>query len=402
MSRRVAIIGGGPIGLEAAAHARAAGLEVVLIERNEIGSNIAAWGFVRMFTPWRLNTTPLGRAVLGDPPLLRSFECPTGREFVEQYLVPLARSELLNGCIDTGVRVLSVGREEARASDGGQPPRLRLLVCDRSGVEQIDHADVVFDCSGTYGNRRWVGPGGLPAVGETGLKSSIWYTLPDVLGADRVRFENRHTLLIGSGTSALTLLCHLADVALEASRTRVTWIVRRWGEVLTLADEDPLPQRKALAEAGLRLLARPPAWLEVIEDASVIRIDGSQGLRVWLKQPMQTIERRADEIVAAVGFRADETILDPLEARPVYATAAVTRKALEATAADPDCTRGPTPDQAETIPTAGRGVYLLGHRSFGSNSNFLLCAGHQQVRNVTALVAAIKADPRTTPVADAT
>lgn len=378
---RVIVIGGGPIGLEAAAYGRAAGLDVVLYERKDIGAHVNAWAFVRMFTPWHLNTTPLGREAVGNDPVLSSCLCPTGQELVQQYLVPLAESDLLRDSVETGVRVLAVGRDERPTGTTRGAPRFRVLLCDGYGREQLDYADVVLDCSGTYGNRRWLGQSGIPAVGEVGLSSAIWYVVPDVLGVDRASFEHRRTLLVGAGTSALTVLSHLALLAAESPGTRVTWVLRRWGEVLSLADEDPLPQRRALAEAALRLLARPPGWLDVLEDATIERLDGSHGLQVWLRSKETVVHRQVDEMVAAIGFRPDETMFEPLGVRPTYGDVAMTRTALDAgdLAVDDSCGRMV---QSPPVPAAGPGYFLLGHKSFGTNPNFLLRAGHRQIRDV--------------------
>ena len=50
----VAVIGGGPVGLAAAAHLFARGLPVKVYEAGPgIGSNVRDWGHVRVFTPWR-------------------------------------------------------------------------------------------------------------------------------------------------------------------------------------------------------------------------------------------------------------------------------------------------------------------------------------------------------------
>ena len=50
----VAVIGGGPVGLAAAAHLLARGLPVKLYEAGPaVGSNVRDWGHVRVFTPWR-------------------------------------------------------------------------------------------------------------------------------------------------------------------------------------------------------------------------------------------------------------------------------------------------------------------------------------------------------------
>src|SRR5207247_5303932 len=89
----LAIIGAGPVGLEAALAALDAGFDVHVFERGEVGAHPLAWGHVRMFTPWRMNLGPVSRAHLErsgwtspDPET-----APTGRELVECYLDPAAR-----------------------------------------------------------------------------------------------------------------------------------------------------------------------------------------------------------------------------------------------------------------------------------------------------------------------
>jgi 2-polyprenyl-6-methoxyphenol hydroxylase-like FAD-dependent oxidoreductase len=57
----LAVIGAGPVGLEAASTALDLGFDVHVFERGEAGSNPLAWGHVRMFTPWRMNVGPSAR-----------------------------------------------------------------------------------------------------------------------------------------------------------------------------------------------------------------------------------------------------------------------------------------------------------------------------------------------------
>ncbi len=57
---RVAVIGAGPIGIEAALYAKACGLSVAVFDRGGIAEHMRRWGHVRLFTPFGLNVTPLG------------------------------------------------------------------------------------------------------------------------------------------------------------------------------------------------------------------------------------------------------------------------------------------------------------------------------------------------------
>ena len=65
-SNSLAIIGAGPVGLEAALAALDHGFDVHVFEQGEVGSHPLAWGHVRMFTPWRMNLGPRSRAHLED------------------------------------------------------------------------------------------------------------------------------------------------------------------------------------------------------------------------------------------------------------------------------------------------------------------------------------------------
>src|SRR5437867_7076702 len=88
----LAILGAGPVGLEAAAAALDAGLDVHVFERGEVGAHTLAWGHVRMFTPWRMNLGPASVARLGNAGWTApdADSMPTGLELCERYLQPLA------------------------------------------------------------------------------------------------------------------------------------------------------------------------------------------------------------------------------------------------------------------------------------------------------------------------
>ena len=83
----VAVIGGGPVGLAAAAHLVARGVAVRLYEaRPAIGANLRDWGHVRVFTPWRYCIDAAATALLERQgwrsPVADAF--PTGAELRQQ------------------------------------------------------------------------------------------------------------------------------------------------------------------------------------------------------------------------------------------------------------------------------------------------------------------------------
>src|SRR5436309_7957229 len=66
---RVAVLGAGPVGLEAALAASALNLPFTVYERGRVGEHLRRWGHVRLFSPFGMNSTPLGRArVRADHP----------------------------------------------------------------------------------------------------------------------------------------------------------------------------------------------------------------------------------------------------------------------------------------------------------------------------------------------
>src|SRR5579862_2188769 len=111
---RVAVLGAGPIGLEAALYARKLDLPVVVYERGRIAEFVQLWGHVRLFSPFSMNNTSLGRATIQADKPNHEFpgdgECITGREHYRKYLEPLSQSALLKGTIVTEMQVLRIGR----------------------------------------------------------------------------------------------------------------------------------------------------------------------------------------------------------------------------------------------------------------------------------------------------
>src|ERR1700722_19119852 len=107
---RVAILGAGPIGLEAALYARQLKWPFTIFEQGRIGEHVWRWGHVKLFSALGVNDKPPGRTAIVAPKPDYAFPaddaCISGREHVERYLGPLA--ELMRDRIKTDTRVLSI------------------------------------------------------------------------------------------------------------------------------------------------------------------------------------------------------------------------------------------------------------------------------------------------------
>ncbi len=405
----IVILGAGPIGLEAALYARFLGYDVELLEQADVAHHVLRWGHVRMFTPFGMNCSPLGRAALQaqdshyQPPA--EDQLISGREWAERYLIPLSQTDLLADSLRTGRRVVTVGRRGSLKSrlgaDRDEQP-LRVLSCDGAGREYETNADIVIDTTGVFGQPNWMGPGGTPALGERQARDGIAYGLPDVLGEERGRYAGRHVLVVGHGYSAATTLVALAALADQEAQagqpkaTRVTWLTRpglgeHRGQPIERISDDRLASRDELAAAANRLAAEPPPGWEYRPETtveSVRRIDGDGGQETWevTLGGLHAGSCRFDRIVANVGYRPDLEIIRELQVHLCYASEGPMKLAARLLGeASIDCLAAPAPE-ADLLCNPEPNFYVLGSKSYGRNSQFLFANGLEQIRTLFALI----------------
>ncbi|HEX2145769.1 MAG TPA: FAD-dependent oxidoreductase [Glycomyces sp.] len=387
----VAVIGAGPVGLAAAAHLVERGLTPIVLEAGpSAGSAIAAWGHIRLFSPWRYDVDPAARRLLEstgwtapDPDGL-----PTGAELVEQYLSPLAKA--LDPHVRYGTRVAGVARlgaDKTQTIDReNRPYVLRTVNTDGEWSDVV--ADAVIDASGVWGHANPLGAHGLPAPGEN--HGAPWHVgpLPDVLGADRERFAGKRTLVVGAGHSAANTLLLLAELAETAPGTTLTWAIRgsSAAKVYGGGSADALPARgtigtrlKALVESGA---------IELVTgftvDAFETRPDGT--VAVVGKTGSLAVELEVDNVAAATGFRPDLELLREIR---LELDATIEAPATIAPLIDPNfhsCGTVPAHGEAD-LAHPDEGFYIVGVKSYGRAPTFLLATGYEQVRSIAAALA---------------
>ncbi len=395
---KVTILGAGPIGLEAALYARTLGLETVVYEKGRLAEHVQQWGHVRLFSPFEMNVTPLGLAAIrkdrNNIPLPENEACITGREHFERYLLPLSQRPLLAGCTKLEATVLGISRRGFLKGDGlGSPDRsqqpFRILINTPDG-EKIEQADVVLDCTGTYSQPRYLGDGGLPAIGELSCRSQIRSHLEDILGADRETYAGKRTLVVGGGYSAATSIRSLAKLALKVPNTEVIWLTRTTrSEPLLRYPDDPLHERDALAKDVNALVSgeRPPvnihrgSTVEAIKRHSTtnkfsVLVRNSEGHETFI----------VDNIVANVGYTPNNELYRELQVHECYASFGPMKLAAAMLGGSGgDCLQQ-TSHGADTLRNPEPNFYILGSKSYGRNSNFLLRVGFDQVRDVFRMI----------------
>jgi hypothetical protein len=396
MKRSMAILGAGPIGLEAAIYARALGYDPVVYERGDAGEHVRRWGFIRLFSPWKLETSPLGleevRRSGGTEPDPES--CPTGLELIESYLAPLARS--LGDRLRTGVEVAAIskvgllkgenigGRLRARA-----PFRLLLR---KNGEEEEALADIVIDATGVYGNPSYLGDGGIPALGEIAARDAIRYHLADVNGEERAEFAGKSVLVVGAGHGAATSLLDLAALAADAPGTEVIWARRSTGpDPLPVLAADPLPERSRLGREANRIAAEPPPGVTVLSGVAVQSIARREGRLAVTFRPIDggalPYTAAVDRIIANVGYRPSMAMLRELQVHYCYASEGPMSlaAALLGQGRGGDCLLQSS-HGAETLKNPEPGFFIAGAKSYGRRNDFLLRVGREQVRDIFRLI----------------
>jgi thioredoxin reductase len=389
--KRIAIIGAGPVGLEAALYGARLGHDVHVYERGVVGHNMRNWGHVRLFSSWSINHSLLGVSVLRKAGLTLPApdEYLTGLEHVEWYLSPLVRTAPLEGRVHEGTEVISVGRDGIGKRDliGGprQDHPFRLLLQGPQGEEVVE-ADVVIDASGTYGNHNWMGNGNIPALGERVLRHRIAYTLEDVTGADRHRYEGKVVLLVGSGHSAATAL----DGLTQLPKTKVFWISRDpRSDLLPIVPSDPLPERARLSEMARSLASGVNEAVEYRPSTEVERLaERDDGFEVTLRSGKHKETVTVDRILAHVGYRPNNKIYSELQVHECYASLGpmkLSAALLGDGASSADCL-AETSKGADVLRNPEPNFFIVGAKSYGKNSNFLIRIGIQQVREVYSLL----------------
>lgn len=406
---RIAIIGGGPIGMEALLYGTLAGADVRLFERGRVGENVRAWSHVGLFTEWKRDRSPLGERVLrerGDI-LPESDTSPNGEQLAN-YLMRLAALPQLRNRVLPQTEVRSITREGLLKHDLWGDPRRAFapfrLMTNGIGGEKVRHFDAVIDATGVYATPNWVGNGGAPCPGELGLQRYIDYQIPDVKGADEGRFQSKRTMVVGTGHSAATTLLALADLLGQHAATRLTWVVRRGaakdGSLYHIDPSDISSGRRQLGER-----------------ANELARNGNVDLR--LNTVVEGIERRANifhvklsdgttvechNLVAGVGFRPDPVLWQELQVSQHPASGGPGQLAEAIMTANKAAGVGLSTGYAEksgevSKPEAGNAhdalellrldepnFYVIGIKSYGRDAGFLMQNGFRQVRDVYRLL----------------
>lgn len=404
----IAILGAGPVGLEAAIYARYLGYPVEIYERSDVAAHVRRWGHICMFTPFQMNSSPLGLAAITaqypEQPVASPDTLMTGKQWIDNYLQPLADTDLLRGKIHCHTEVIAISRIGGLKTDTpGNPSRaeqpLRILFKDSQGKTQTSNVEIVIDTTGVFANPNWLGPGGAPAHGEIELREQICYEIPDLLDQEQGLYRDKHTLVVGGGYSAATTITALAELQNQFPQTRITWVTRHpvptgSNGPLQEIPNDPLEQRSQLTQAANQLATGQSTTIQHLAGASIEAICYDSQLEQFnvRYEPLDSNSSDdhqslvVDRIIGNVGYRPDDQLFRELHVHQCYATSGPmalaaalmndsTQDCLQQVATGPETLRTPEPN-----------FYLLGSKSYGRNPQFLFARGLEQVQQLFTII----------------
>jgi hypothetical protein len=187
-------------------------------------------------------------------------------------------------------------------------------------------------------------------------------------------------LLVGDGHSAATTLELLLDLRESHPDTRVTWALGPKIPPYEEIPDDPLPRRLELSRFGNRAAAGEIDGVAPLRD-TIRRLQPRNGsIAVTLEGGTAV---KVERIVANVGYRPDLGLSRELQVHHCYASEGPMQLAasLLAQGTGADCLaqestgidrlRNPEPD-----------FWVVGSKSYGRNSNFLLRIGFEQIQTI--------------------
>ncbi|CAN5234793.1 hypothetical protein BH09ACT5_BH09ACT5_10840 [soil metagenome] len=257
---------------------------------------------------------------------------------------------------------------------------------DAAGAVTEVTARAVIDASGTYRSSNSLGSSGLDPLGLDAVADRVTAALPDVLGADRARFTDRHITVVGAGHSAANTLINLATLIQTSPGTAVTWVIRNSAAARVFtSDEDELAGRATLGQKVQKLIDF--GVITVVDGFEIIGLEDAGGrVRVTGLRHGGVEHLTTDLIVNATGFRPDLGMLreirlglDDIVEAPVRLAPLIDPNVHSCGTVEPHGfaeLRHPEPN-----------FFIAGMKSYGRAPTFLLATGYEQVRSVTAYLA---------------
>lgn len=352
----ILIIGAGPIGLSIAARLIDRDCSFMIFEKgSQIASSIREWGHVSLFTTWEESTDLAVKKLLANNNIELPVEntCPTGSEFVTRYLKPLATLDAIKGNLFTNAEVQSITAQNETAV-----APFRIEYVQRNTPKVID-AKIVIDSSGSWGNFNSI-------TAQDIINSKIYYGIPSI-GYISKNYQNKNLAVIGNGHSAMNSILAIQ----ENSNSKIDWIIRSE------------KAKFGLSKVGGRSSELEQNIADLISSENVRLINGFDTEKIEVSQDnkylLSSINKQTvgpyDYVIANTGARPNYRILNNIniDVDSRFLTASKLANKI-----DPKLHSCDTVSYTfrDTI-ISHQNYYVVGMKSFGTASNFLLSSGYK-------------------------
>lgn len=388
----VAIVGGGPVGLSAAAHLAVRNIPFMLFEAGEsVAANVHSWEHVRVFSPWRYNIDKAARQLLEGSGWISPDDdgLPTGKQLNEQYFIPLANLPVIKSSIHFNSKVVSIGWKnmDKMKSWGREEWPFILQVHHKDKGARFYETRAVIDASGTWNSPNPTGSGGVFAVGEIENKDKILYGIPDVLGKLKDRYKNKSVAVVGGGHSAINTIIELDKLKDEYPDTTIHWILRKKNvrDVYGGQEKDALEARGALGIKIEQLVNNDRVSVYTPFQIQEVRQHNGQLALIGYQQDELQALPGIDEIISNAGSRPDFSFLREIR---LSVDSSLESSAAIAELIDPNIHSCGTvrPHGEKELRHDDEGFYIVGSKSYGRAPTFLMATGYEQVRSVVAAI----------------
>ncbi|MDN4492782.1 NAD(P)-binding domain-containing protein [Ureibacillus aquaedulcis] len=382
----IAVIGGGPIGLAAAAHLADQGQNFILLESgSSIGSNIIEWSHVRLFSPWQYNIDKAAKKLLiasgwTEPP---AGVLPTGKELVKSYLDPLSKLPDIQRNLYLNSKVISISKKGLdKMKNSGREQASFVMYVEQLGITKRIKTRAIIDATGTWSNPNPINADNVWTEEEGALSKNIHYGIPDIAGNNRHRYTGKRVAVIGGGHSAINSILELSQLG---DSVEIHWLMRKKKveEAYGGEEKDALTARGELGSRIHHLVDK--GKVKVYTPFRIDRlIRGNNGIELSgeFKGEKYTLSE-IDEIIANTGSRPDFSFLREIR---INIDSATESAGALSPLIDPNLHSCGTvrPHGEEILRQPEKNFYIVGMKSYGRAPTFLMATGYEQVRSVVS------------------
>lgn len=387
----VAIIGGGPVGLAAAAHLKVRNQPFILFESGStVGANILSWKHIRVFSPWRYNIDKAARALLNETDWKSPDDegLPTGGELYREYFKPLSELPSIRPNIHVGAKVISIGRKNIdKMKTWGRDEVPYVVQVLKAEEFQQYEVRAVIDASGTWNSPNPIGSGGVYAFGEVENRARIFYGIPDILSQHEDRYKNKSVLVVGSGHSSINAILELDKLKEKYPQTEIHWVLRKKkiSDVYGGQEDDALAARGALGIKIEELVNNDRVSVYTpFQIQQVLKKEGGLTV-VGIQNDQRFALPGIDEIISNTGSRPDFSFIREvrLNIDPSLESVAEIAELIDPNIHSCGTVR---PHGEKELRQPDKDFYIVGSKSYGRAPTFLMATGYEQVRSIVAAI----------------